>query len=372
VTLHTIRIAIIAGVLAMPAVAAEPSPVEPLVKAVAKEGADNREAALAWRSLVDAGPKSLVPLFTALDTASPAAANWIATGIDAILENEKKAGRELPVAELEAFLKDTSHSPRGRRMAFEIITTAVPAKKDTLLAGMINDPSVELRRDAIARGIENAKKISAAPTAKKLYMEMFEAARDLDQIEELAKQCKMFGGEVSVTAHLNFITEWQWIGPFDNAEGAGFARKFDPETAVDLTAQYPDKSGKAVPWKPVATDDKFGTVDLNKAAGKVKAAVVFAFAAVESEKERPVEIRVGSANAITIYLNGEKIFAKEEYHHGARMDQYVGKGKLKAGRNEVLIKVCQNEQTEPWAQKWEFQARICDATGGKVPFKIIK
>ena len=37
------------------------------------------------------------------------------------------------------------------------------------------------------------------------------------------------------------------------------------------------------------------------------------------------------------------------------------------GANEILIKVCQNEQNDSWAQQWSFQLRICDALGGMVP-----
>ena len=50
------------------------------------------------------------------------------------------------------------------------------------------------------------------------------------------------------------------------------------------------------------------------------------------------------------------------------IDQYTARGTLRKGRNEVLLKVCQNEQTEDWAQLWKFQARLCDATGAAVPF----
>jgi hypothetical protein len=54
-----------------------------------------------------------------------------------------------------------------------------------------------------------------------------------------------------------------------------------------------------------------------------------------------------------------------------REDQYLARGKLKAGRNELLVKVCQNEQSEDWAQDWKFQLRICDASGGAVPLKVV-
>jgi hypothetical protein len=34
-----------------------------------------------------------------------------------------------------------------------------------------------------------------------------------------------------------------------------------------------------------------------------------------------------------------------------------------------VVKVCQNEQTEPWAQNWAFQLRLCDATGKAIASK---
>ena len=86
----------------------------------------------------------------------------------------------------------------------------------------------------------------------------------------------------------------------------------------------------------------------------------------------PVEIRFGCIAAVKIFLNGKEVFAREEYHHGQRFDQYLGTGTLKPGRNEILIKVCQNNQTENWAQDWKFQVRLCDFTGGALPITVVK
>ena len=99
--------------------------------------------------------------------------------------------------------------------------------------------------------------------------------------------------------------------------------------------------------------------------------VAFATATVEVTKETPAEIRVISPNAVQVYLNGTKIYEHEEYHHGTPFDQYKAKGVLKAGRNEILIKLTQNNQTDSWAQRWQFAARVCDATGGKIPLTQI-
>ena len=72
---------------------------------------------------------------------------------------------------------------------------------------------------------------------------------------------------------------------------------------------------------------------------------------------------MSTTNANKIWLNGELLSANKVYHAGQKMDQYIGLGTLKAGRNTILVKICQNEQKEEWAQDWDFQLRACDATG---------
>ena len=47
----------------------------------------------------------------------------------------------------------------------------------------------------------------------------------------------------------------------------------------------------------------------------------------------------------------------------ATIDQYIATGALNEGKNTILLKICQNEQTEAWAQNWQFQLRVCDAVG---------
>jgi hypothetical protein len=54
------------------------------------------------------------------------------------------------------------------------------------------------------------------------------------------------------------------------------------------------------------------------------------------------------------------------------MDQYTLKGRLKKGPNCVLVKCCQNEQTESWTVEWEFQLRVCDSAGTGLNFEPLK
>jgi hypothetical protein len=360
----------------MPAVAlAEPGRHLAKIRAVGKEGQGNVEAARAWQELVKLGPRVLIDILTALDDADPRAANWLRSAVDAIAEREVASKRPLPADKLEAFVKDTKHSGLARRLAYEWLVKVDATAPDRLLPGMLNDPGQELRRDAVVRKIAEADRVfedGDREAAARAYRTVFAAVRDRDQVDYLASQLKKLGIDVDRAAHLGIIQRWHIIGPFDNSNGIGFNAVYPPEKLVDLKGSYPGKEGKAVSWKQHATADPYGVVDFNKAIEKSLGVVGYAFAAVESPREQAVEVRAASANAVRIYLNGKEIFAREEYHHGNRFDGMVGKGILKAGRNEVLIKVCQNEQKEDWAQAWSFQLRICDAIGGAVPFKIVE
>jgi hypothetical protein len=191
-------------------------------------------------------------------------------------------------------------------------------------------------------------------------------------VDLIAKKLKELGVEVDLAAQYGFIQKWALAAPFDSTEGKGYARLYPPEVAVDLEAIYPGKKEEKVRWKAQTTSDPYGLVDLNKVIGKVKGAAAYAYAEIESPEERPVEVRAGCINALKIFLNGKQVFAREEYHHGIDVDQHVGRGTLKKGRNEILVKICQNEQTEPWAQEWRFQLRICDALGGAVPMTVVE
>ena len=45
------------------------------------------------------------------------------------------------------------------------------------------------------------------------------------------------------------------------------------------------------------------------------------------------------------------------------MDQYSVPVTFKPGKNVILLKLCQNEQTESWAQRYQFQLRIARPSG---------
>lgn len=349
----------------------DPRPLLAAVKAVGKEGAGNPEAARAWKGIARLGPDALPAVLSALPDGDPTAANWLRPAVDAIAERAAKEGRPLPAAELERFVKDTGRGNAARRIAYELLCRADKTAPDRLLPGMLQDRSPELRRDAVAAGMAAAKKVldgNDKPAAAAAYKKALAAACDKDQVDEIAKQLKTLGAEVDLAKHFGFVRQWRLVSGFDNKGGEGFAVPYPPEKGFDPAAAYADKGGAALRWKGYASADPYGMVDLNKVLGKKKGVVAYAHAVVDSPEARTVQVRAGCATAIKVFVNGKEVFARDEYHHAAGVDQYAAEAPLRAGRNEILLKICQNEQTEPWAQAWSFQARLCDAVGAAVPF----
>jgi hypothetical protein len=338
------------------------------LKAVTKEGKGNEDAGPAWKTLVSKGGAALLPTLDAFDDNNATANNWLRSAVDAIVENEATAKRPLPADKLEAFAKDTKKSAVARRVAYELLVSQDETAKARLLPGFLNDKSPDLRRDAVAYGLAIAEKL-ARPTIKTELETLFTFTRDKDQVELLAKKIGDKGGKVSITEHFGFISHAALVGPFDSTGGKGFAMSYPPEGAKEAVGKYKGKGDTEVQWVSMNTTDKYCNFDLNKMLGKHKEAAAYALATIVADAETPCDIRVTSITSVQIFLNGKKLFERDEYHHGAPFDAHIGKGTLQKGDNVIVLKVCQNNQTEQWAQNWFFQLRVCDATGGPLPLK---
>ena len=335
------------------------------LKAVRKEGHGNEAAAAAWKEVVQGDSQLVVPLLQAMSDANGLAANWLVSAAQAVADRELAHDRPLPLDAIGAFLMDTRQAPNGRRMAFDLIQRVDPETAAKLVPGMLNDPCAALRRGAVAGLLEDARGLVQRDkklAATIVYRQALGAARDVDQIDEVAKALRDLGQSVDLPKHFGFLTHWSVIGPFDNTGRKGFDTVYPPERDIDLQALYRGK-GTQVTWSSLTSSKDYGMIDINKPYGELKEVLAYAYTDYESPNDRPAEIRLGCKNAWKIWLNGELVFGRDEYHRGMRIDQYRLPISLTKGKNTLLIKVCQNEQREDWTVQWQFQLRVCDSTG---------
>ena len=338
------------------------------IRAIGSEGAGTEIATRAWQQVSEADATQITTILAAMKKDEPIAGNWLRAAVDTIAQRERKAGRELSEVALVEFLENTEMSPRARRTAYELLTKINPNAEQTFIPGMLDDPSLELRRDAVAMVLAAADELRDAGEKEQAiaeYGKAFRAARDVDQIKAAYEQLAEFENKASLARHFGFILRWHLVAPFDNTGTSGFDVAYPPEEAIDLNATYAGKNGQ-VNWKAHVTEDPYGIVDFNKSIDKHSGAIGYAYTEFVSTSERPVDIRLGCINGNKVWVNGNEVMANHVYHAGMEIDQYVGHVTLRKGKNQILVKVAQNEQTEDWAQRWQFQLRVCDEIGTAV------
>ena len=377
ITVASMRIVIclfLIGVSAPETAGADLQPLLSTLHAVGPKGIGSREAAGAWEKLAQADAAQLHVVLAGLDQANPLAANWIRTAVDAIAERQLQRGAKLPAAELEGFVEDTRHAPRARRLAYEWLIRVDPTAHDRVFGNlgskMLNDPSIEMRREAVALVIDEAARLQKqdrTAEAATTYRRALTSARDPDQVRLLADRLRKMGQAVDLVRHFGFLVRWKLIGPFDNRDGKGFDAVYGPEREVNLTATYPGKHG-TVRWIDHASTDPLGLIDFHKAIVEEKGVVGYAVAEFHAKARQEVEFRATTFNAMKLWLNGKLLMRQPVYHSGSQLDQYVTRAVLQPGKNVILVKVCQNEQTQEWTRHWDFQLRVCDALGGGILF----
>jgi hypothetical protein len=339
-----------------------------VLTAVGKDGQGHVQAQQAMSRLRSAGAAELPAMLKALDRAGPLAAEWIRNAFETVADRALRQRQALPAAELQRFVLERAHAPRARRLAYEWLVKVDPSASGRLVPQMLLDPATEFRRDAVALRIAQASKVdpkSDRAKAIRLYREAFSGAVHDDQVKSIVQALAGLGEKVDIAAHFAFLTCFSVIGPFDNRGGIGLDAVYPPEKEIRLEATYEGQLGK-VSWRPFTTTQEYGIVDIAHQIKPYKGAVMYALAKFDSPRDRALELRLATQNAWKIWVNGEFLFSRLEYHRGSTFDQYRVPVRMRAGHNAILLKLCQDEENEDWAQTYQFQLRVCDRSGAGV------
>lgn len=357
----------------MPCAAVEIDELTATIRNIGPKGEGHGAAQEAWKSLAAQPVSELVSVLDGFQGANKLATNWLRGAVDAIAQTALDESTAFPQNDLQKFVIEHDNAPLARLTAYEWLLRVNPEIKESLLPHFVNDSSLELRRDAVASLLQKAKlsaKDAQAETIIDAYRTALNHARDLDQIDEASKQITDLGGKVDIPRHFGFLLDWHVIAPFDNANKKGFDVNYSPEEdanrLIDKDAAHAGKIPN-LKWKSTSSNERFGIVDLNGIyPDKYKGAIAYAHTTFESASAQDVQIRLGCINANKIWLNGKLLTRNNVYHANMMIDQYIVSAALKKGTNRILLKIAQNEQEESWAQRWQFQVRVCDTNGTAV------
>ena len=320
-----------------------------------------------------------------LSQADPRAGNWLRMLAARQLANEAGQGATSFIPMLATYVADRDNDPAGRYLVYQTLVSQEPDRQDAILDEATDDPSLPLRYLAIDRRLKQLKDSDSADASA--YQTLLPLARHPDHVREVAFRLKDLGLEVNLAEVLGMFDRYLAVAGFNNADGVGFDTVYQPEQAylrqplepIDSQSNFALASGQAR-WRTISTDESMGMMDLNPVYDNQKNAVAYVFARFELPADSLSEAiatggtqaRLGCINANKVWVNGELVLANEVYHSGTSVDQYVGGCELRPGLNTVLLKICQNDQPQSWAQDWKFQLRFTDQTGKGLPVTIIQ
>jgi len=347
------------------------------IQVLARQGKGTPDGRAAWDKVVAKGPAALPLLLEAMQTKDTVAANWLRTAFDRIvaLELQANKGRKIDVDSMLQFAKDPKRLGRARRLALELVDRLKPGTSARLYPGWLDDP--EFRYEAVEATVADAETLASKgrkDRAVQIYRKAFAAVRDLQQAKKVAAGLLRLGVAVSVADHLAFFRDWYVVGPFDAHNLKGFRTVYPPEKKVDLKAEYEGK-GKKVAWKrfhvkepgPSIGGPHVALVNLREPLGDAEDAVAYAYTEFTLPKAQSAEFRGAADDNFTVWVNGKKEFGFEEYRNGVRLDRHRFRVPLKAGKNTVLVKICQYlASSEP---NWEFLLRAVDNKGKGLAFQ---
>ncbi|MGE3809430.1 MAG: FG-GAP repeat domain-containing protein, partial [Gemmataceae bacterium] len=136
------------------------------------------------------------------------------------------------------------------------------------------------------------------------------------------------------------LGKWYFAGPFDNPGQNGFNVVYPPEKGVNLQEEYTGKGNAKFKWREGNfKDGQINNLALFGGAGN-NDAVVYLYREIEVGVPAVLPVSLGSDDTLTVWLNGERVHAENVYR-GAAPDQAKLDLKLKPGKNQLLMKICQ-------------------------------
>ncbi len=160
---------------------------------------------------------------------------------------------------------------------------------------------------------------------------------------------------------LGLLDAWQIIGPFENANMAGFDMGYAPEGLYNPDAAYDGKVTR-VSWTPSKPNAR-RTARMGDALNPDNSVVGYAATAFEVPRTTKAVLRLEISNAHKVWLNGQLV-VRAEANTKARFDGTAHGVTLKRGRNTLMIKLAR--ENSGFAS---LRARLTDTKGRPLVLK---
>ncbi len=118
-------------------------------------------------------------------------------------------------------------------------------------------------------------------------------------------------GGVELWNRYAFIQDVLVVGPFLNTGGSGLRTPYPPELEIDLDAEYHDRLGRPVVWRPFHTGPR-GRIDFDMVFDDEPDAVGYALTHVRLDSTMGGYLHLMGRGACAVWLNGELVFVDDD------------------------------------------------------------
>lgn len=320
---------------------------EPVREALrrAVQSSDETVRAAGVSAMCDTVDPSLLPDLIELASNGPdvSSRSRATAGVVRLWSQEEPA--RVPHAEkirsAEALSRNRLSEDQWRKLLAGLAEIGEPAVLPLVQAQLANPA---LRNEAARAVVRLCGSLPQTETARRSL-----SALDLSSLDEGTRTAAVDALK-QLEARLAFLTSWQVAGPFRQT-GKGFSELFDLPFG-------PEKEPSQVQWQPaqLSTDPaKPYGVDLLRSFGGEQC-VGYARTEVQAEAEADGLLEIGSDDGIKIWLNGALVHANNTARP-LQPGQDKARVHLKPGRNEVLLKLTQNNAG------WEFCIKLVSEDG---------
>ncbi len=146
------------------------------------------------------------------------------------------------------------------------------------------------------------------------------------------------------------MTRYSIIGPFDNPDGKLLEKALSArKRRSGSTRCTTGKVGK-VAWKPLATSNEYGIVDIAKQINPYKGATMYLLAEFRFAQPRNRRIEAGDAERLEDLAQRETALRPQRISPRQHVRSVSRPGPDACRPKHILLKICQDEEKEDWAQ----------------------
>jgi cellulose synthase operon protein C len=149
---------------------------------------------------------------------------------------------------------------------------------------------------------------------------------------------------------LGMLQNWQWVGPFDNERGAAMEEALAPESRPHVVERY-DGKVREIAWRSLpAMANNERLIRLQPLMQPAEQAAAIARTWVQSDKAQQAVLYLGFSSELRVWLNGVPLLDAFD-RHNFRRDAYAVPLALKAGWNELTLKLGGRERGAQWTAR---------------------